>query len=553
MIKKLNFRYICTFLAIILGVFAIYFKALSSAPFGDDFGFVFHADAITKSPHPFVYWFTNTDLSRSWPLTYSIFWSLYKLFGEKFVYYKIINLFIHLLNGFLVLKIFQKLGIKYWFLAVLIFLAHPMNVESIVWIFQLKTLLSVTFFLCSYLFFLDFMKDRSGNQIVGALVFFMLSMLTKITAIMMPILFLIHLLKEGSFTRKKSALIVLPFFIVALLSAYTSIEGTVGYSRLELNKNQTFHEQAFSPIRPVINHSAILKAVAQKPDNGFNGVIGYFNVFSFETLMIKIGIAMNATVFYVRKFFAFDNFYPIYPNLNFRELMPIINIIIFMVLVVICIFFGGFSFIPISFYLLAIFPVAGIFYVPYMKNSYVADHWCYLGLIGLCGTFACIFERLMRKIKVRKVALICVGLFITFLSIRTYLYSTEFADQESLFAKNLKINPTSNILYEYLLPIKKQKQQILDIHELILVIYGRSSERFDLYNKMPISPEEKFEKQSRLIKLYLLMGYHEMARLQIHDLMTQGRNDKDAAYFHAVAEILVHKDPSTVLENILFK
>src|SRR3989338_9724399 len=106
-----------------------------------------------------------------------------------------------------------------------------------------------------------------------------------------------------------------------------------------------------------------------------------------KKLFIKVAVAVNSAIFYMKKFFAFEAFYFIYPNLDFSHISSVANIVIFSLLAILIILRGQLLSPHLLFFFCGMFPVLGFFYVPYMSNSYVSDHWAYLGIIGLISSY----------------------------------------------------------------------------------------------------------------------------------------------------------------------
>jgi len=79
------------------------------------------------------------------------------------------------------------------FLAACLFALHPVQVESVAWISQRKTVLSMLFFLLSFLLFI---AHRDGRRpalaYAGSLLCFVLAVLTKSATVILPVVLLLH-------------------------------------------------------------------------------------------------------------------------------------------------------------------------------------------------------------------------------------------------------------------------------------------------------------------------------------------------------------------------
>src|SRR5579862_6847261 len=123
-------------------VFAAYSPAWHGGFIWDDVTFISDNDLI-RAPHGlWKIWFSR-ESADYWPVTYTIFWFLWRIFGTWTTGYHFVNLAVHALNCVLVWKILRRFGLRELsaFAAALLFALHPVNVEAVAWIFQLKTLL----------------------------------------------------------------------------------------------------------------------------------------------------------------------------------------------------------------------------------------------------------------------------------------------------------------------------------------------------------------------------------------------------------------------------
>jgi protein O-mannosyl-transferase len=97
-----------------------------------------------------VWWSVRTFNMANWiPLCWLTFAAEYPFFGSNPAGYHIVNLLLHAGNVFLVFWMLKR-ATGYTarsFMVAALFALHPMNVEPVVWIAELKTTLSMTFFL----------------------------------------------------------------------------------------------------------------------------------------------------------------------------------------------------------------------------------------------------------------------------------------------------------------------------------------------------------------------------------------------------------------------
>lgn len=122
----------------------------------------------------------------------------YQIWGLKPFGFIATNILLHLVNGALFFKIlitksFRRIEA---FVAVFIFLLHPVQVESVVWISQRKNLLAMTFFLLSFIYYIKHSEaensSKSTTNYLVSLSLFCCAMLTKAVAIILPLALILY-------------------------------------------------------------------------------------------------------------------------------------------------------------------------------------------------------------------------------------------------------------------------------------------------------------------------------------------------------------------------
>ncbi|MEE9211796.1 MAG: hypothetical protein V3U29_03995, partial [Phycisphaeraceae bacterium] len=91
-----------------------------------------------------------------YPLTSSAFWVQHQLWGQRTFGYHLVNVLLHAANAVLLWRLLRTLRIPGAWVAAAIFAVHPVHVQSVAWITELKNVLSTLFFLSSALAFVRF-------------------------------------------------------------------------------------------------------------------------------------------------------------------------------------------------------------------------------------------------------------------------------------------------------------------------------------------------------------------------------------------------------------
>jgi len=149
-------------------------------------------------------------------LTYAIEYDKFKVNPKP---YHCINLILHLLN--VILVFFFVKGLTKKNLAALItcalFAIHPMHVESVAWISELKDVLYTFFFLLSLMLYTRFSEKNKLSLYFISLVMFFLSLLSKSAAVVLPLVLLLIDYYQNKKTDIKNLLLKVPFFLLAIL------------------------------------------------------------------------------------------------------------------------------------------------------------------------------------------------------------------------------------------------------------------------------------------------------------------------------------------------
>lgn len=152
----------------------------------------------------------------------------YKYFDSNAWIYHFSNLILHLLNVILVFFLFRKLTNSSTIVIIVTFLfaLHPMNVESVAWISTRSNLLFSFFFLLGLINYAIYLKNTlKWNALLLTFVFFILSVFSKATAIIFPIVLLLF---DYYYNRKFSVKLFIekiPFLAVSITLGLVAMKG----------------------------------------------------------------------------------------------------------------------------------------------------------------------------------------------------------------------------------------------------------------------------------------------------------------------------------------
>ncbi len=153
------------------------------------------------------------------PLTMLSLFINYLISGNDAWSYHLFNLIFHLANCFLVFRLAMLLSNRNTIIAfttAILFGIHPVHVESVAWVSERKDVLYTLFFLAGLISYTNYADTGSRKQYLLTILFFILSLLSKPSAVIFPLaIFCVDLLRNKRLTVK---LIIekTPFFVLAL-------------------------------------------------------------------------------------------------------------------------------------------------------------------------------------------------------------------------------------------------------------------------------------------------------------------------------------------------
>jgi protein O-mannosyl-transferase len=381
-----------------------------------------------------------------YPLVLTSFWALHKIVGLNPLPYHTLNVLLHAASAILLWRVLKLLQVRGAWLGAALWALHPVMVQSVAWVTELKNTQSCVFYLLATLFFLKWEERenlapvgslplrRSGERsslvsFVLSLLFFTLATLSKPSVVMLPFILALCIWWMRGKIRWRDALAVAPFAVISgLASAWTIWE-------------QKFHARA----------------------------VGTDWAQTFPERFI---IAGRAIWFYLGKLIWPYRLIFIYPRWEIHPArilawLPLVAVLAgLVVLWLVRVQWGRALFFAGAYYVISLFPVLGFFSVYFFRYSFVSDHFQYLASMGplaltgagisvlighFCGTpgkLASNTDALQSPGNIGAAArtkaflapvLYSVPLFL--LAILTWRQTAEYRDPRSLYTATLKKNP----------------------------------------------------------------------------------------------------------------
>jgi hypothetical protein len=216
----------------LLGVMLILFVILAYTPVWKA-GFVWD-DSLILTANPCIVgplglkeiWTTSSaDIC---PLTLTIFWVEHALWGLNPLLYHLVNVVMHSLSAVLLWRVLRSLRVQGAWLGAALWALHPVAVESVAWITEMKNTESGLFFLLSVLFFVRWLTRISHAPVRNAsyafsLLFAALAMAAKSSTVILPVvLCLCAWWIEGRWHWRNMVRMV-PLFLMAMAASALSI------------------------------------------------------------------------------------------------------------------------------------------------------------------------------------------------------------------------------------------------------------------------------------------------------------------------------------------
>lgn len=397
--------------ALLLGAtLAAYFPALHGTLVWDDNMHVTPA-ALRSLDGLRRIWFDLGATQQYYPLLHSAFWLEHRIWGDAELGYHLVNVVLHALSAFLVVRIVRRLGLPGAWLAGFLFALHPVCVEAVAWISEQKSTLSGLFYLAAALTYLHFDHTRLKSKYVLATGLFLLALMSKtVTATLPAVLLVIFWWQRGRIEWKRDVLPLSLWFVAAIPAGL-------------------FTAWVESSPRLI---------GAQGPEYAL-------------TWLERVLLAGRVPWFYAWKALVPANLMFVYPRWTidpaawWQYLFPLGLLLLAVGLIVLARKHRG----PLASFLLftgTLFPVLGFFNVYPFRYSYVADHFQYLALLAILIPVARGLTVWTPRTPAR--ALGAIG--ITTLAATTWSQSNSYRDYETLFRDTLARNPASALVHNNL-------------------------------------------------------------------------------------------------------
>jgi tetratricopeptide (TPR) repeat protein len=349
-------------LIVLAGVW-IYGPALGGGWVWDDLTEI-PQNLVLRDPHGLARIWAGSAGPDYFPLKTSLQWFLWRIWGDDPTGYHAVSLALHLACALLFWRLLHRLGLRLAWLGGILFVVHPLVVESVAWIAELKNTLSLALLLGAMIAYVAY--DEGGlsrrRSYALSLLGFLLALLSKSSVVMFPFVILLYSWwRRGRITRRDLGSAA-PFFGLSLVLGLVTV-----YFQ---------------------SHRAL--AAWTVPVHG---------------LAARVAVAGTSLAFYCWKGLLPFGLHPMYRQWAVEPPTPL-EFLPWLAAGLILAWawarratWGRPVLLGFGFFLLNLVPVLGFLPMSYMHFSWVADHFAYLPLLGLIGLAVATVGALWRRLE----------------------------------------------------------------------------------------------------------------------------------------------------------
>jgi len=210
-------------LVLLVATLLVYQPAWNGKPIWDDE--IHITTPELRSSHGLTrIWTDPAAAPQYYPLLHTIFWVEYKLWDGWPLPYHLVTILLHATLALLLFQILRRLNVPGAWLGAAIFAVHPVHVESVAWLSEVKNTLSGALAAAATLAYLKYDKDRQLTAYFLAFALFVAGLMTKTAIVTLPIVLLIVFWwKRGKLAWGRDFKPLVPFFGVAIVAGIVTV------------------------------------------------------------------------------------------------------------------------------------------------------------------------------------------------------------------------------------------------------------------------------------------------------------------------------------------
>jgi tetratricopeptide (TPR) repeat protein len=389
---------------LVIAVFAAYHPAWHGSFLWEDELYTNANPLLTAADGLRRIWFSLDSPVQYFPLTHTAFRIERTWWGLEPARYHLVNIFLHSAGAVVLWRLLRRLAVPAAWFGAALFALHPVQVESVAQISELKNVLMGLCFIATLFFWVVYLDTRRADCWFASFGCYLLALAAKTTACVMPVsLFLVLWWRKERITWK------------------TGVE-----------------------IAPFVLGGAVagLVALAWEKFNNSDGSV-LISVGSVERVLI----ASRAIFFYLSKLIWPAELIFSYPTWNISRfhpadyVWPVALLLLAGATYVARSRLGRGPEVALLFFVSALLPLLGFVAIYTFRYTFVADHYQYLACIGPLALFAAGCAQVSKG--QRQLSFVVPACVLALLSVLTWKQAHVYQSAESLWADTARKNPGS--------------------------------------------------------------------------------------------------------------
>jgi protein O-mannosyl-transferase len=408
----LDWKWILQAAVIALAAFWVFWPARNGQWIGDDSLYITSNPLLNDPARLWKAWFHPGSFVEYYPIEQSFQWAQWQLWHNETLGYHLTNIVLHVISALLIWRLLSRFGLRLAWLGGLIFAVHPMMVDSVALINELKTALSLPPFLLAMEFYIDYEEKGRWRDYGLALGLFVIAMLCKITMAAFPVVILLYAWWKRKRIGWRDLVASAPFFAVALILSLLTIWSGEWYGQL-LGASTDLTSQS-----------------------------GWW---------FRLVLAGQIICFYLSRCLLPFAPMPIYHRWTVDPSAPGQ----FLPWFIICgmIFYlwtkretwGRHALLGLGFFLIMLGPFLGLHWISYMNETWVLEHLLYIPIIGPIGLVVAGLEQVDKQLPhaYRPCGIGVVAVAVALLAFQSHAYAAMYINEETICAYTITQNPES--------------------------------------------------------------------------------------------------------------
>jgi len=397
-------------LLIVATGFLIFWPAVEGDWIGDDELYITANPLLHDPARLWKAWFVLGSFIEYYPIDQTVQWIQWQLWGEETFGYHLSNIILHIIGSLLVWHLLSKFNLRWAWLGGLIFVLHPMNVDSVANVCELKNTLSLPPFLMALCAYIDFEEGKRRKDYFLALTLFLVAMLCKITMMCFPFLILLYVWWKRGHLGWRDFRNAMPFLVISLVLGVTMIWCGTRFEQLYPS-----HPNAL-------------------PTGGF---------------LSRVALMGLVVAYYFSRFFWPMTPLPMYPrwSIDPPTLLDFLPWVVFLGVIYVLWqkrkSWGWPALLGLGFFAINMLPFSGVFIISYMNFTWVLDHFLYIPMIGLIGLVVAALERIDSQLstRFRPLTFTIVTAAMLFLATKSQDYAALWVNPGTLLTYTVRYNP----------------------------------------------------------------------------------------------------------------